>query len=206
MAEKEQKLPNPDMYRHAKAGAQFLQAKDVASAGKCLEQLASEMKVSEENKPFLIWNATANDPSSQMRQYGMAKGLEIGVGKYEEEIGKLTVSQMFERYSTEFDKYLGEEEREKAKSAFEKLGGKTYSSISEQVAQLQEIMGSKTDRWSEEDKAKAEKEYTEKYANVVETIQEFEGVRIGKLMNPMQEESVKSNVKERFKVEKKENK
>ena len=202
MAE-EKKLPNPERYRYGKVGYQFLQGKDINSAGKCLEKLALDMNVPEENKPFLIWNATSGDP--KMREYGLVKGLEIALGKYEEEMGNFTISQMFERYSPEFDKYLVEEEKEKAKSVFEKLGDNTYASIMKKVQVLNVDRAiSKEDRESSKElKERAEKEYS-KYADIVETIQEFEGLRLGKLMNPIQEDSIKSNAKERFKVEKKE--
>jgi len=191
------KKHEPERYQYAAVAAGFLQGKDVGSAKKCLDKLLVDMGASDEDiKAGMIWNAYSDN--TQERIQGIAKGVEIYAGKYEEALGKKTMDEMFERYSAEFDKYLKPEQKEKAKNAFGKLGNKTYEAISEQVAQLQEIIESKTKKYSDKDKENARKELGEKYGNIYNTIQEFENLRMSKLMAPIRESTIKDNVSERF--------
>ena len=207
--EKEKPKPNPDMYRYGVVGSKFLEAGDHNSAGKCLEKLSKEMKVPKEYERFMVWNAPAENLEAKL--FDMKRGFSIAQGLYDEELGKFTISEMYERYSPEFEKYLSEDERAKAKEAFETLGSETYASISEKVAVLkhdmnvskEELESSKALREKAE---KAKKEYEKKYASIDSTIQAFESLRLKKLIDPMQEDSIKSMLKERFKVEEKEEK
>ncbi|MCK9595906.1 hypothetical protein M0R19_01850 [Candidatus Pacearchaeota archaeon] len=204
MENKENKpVYDPDRYKYAAAGANFLQAKDVGSAKKCLEKLASDWNLTEDQKAGLVWNAFADDP--QTNELGITKGIGIYAQKYQAEMGKMSINQMFERYSPEFNKYLGAEEKEKAKSVFDKLGKETYGSIVEKFTELNDLLNSKSKK-ANAIKEKAQKEFDEKYGDVYYTIQDFENLRMSKIMAPMQEESVYSNTKERFKPKEKEKK
>ncbi len=193
----------PERYQYAAAAAQFLQGKDIGSTRKCLDKLLVDMDATNDDvKAGMVWNAYPDNP--QKTAEGIARGVDIYSGKYKDALGKKTINEMFERYSPEFEKYLTEEEREVAKSVFNKLGDKSYESVSEQVAQLQEIIGSKTKKYSKEDKESAQKELDEKYADIFNTIQEYESLRMNKLMAPIREATIGDNVKERFKVKEQE--
>jgi hypothetical protein len=194
----------PDRYQYAAAAAQFLQGKDITSTKKSLDKLLVDgMGVTDSDAQLgMVWNAYSDNP--QKMAEGIARGVQIYSGKYQEALGKKTINEMFERYSTEFDKYLEGAEIEKAKSVFSKLGDKNYEFILEQASQLQEIIQSKTKKYSQEEKEKAQKELEEKYADIIETIQEFEELRLAKLMAPIRESTIKDNVKERYAVKEKE--
>jgi hypothetical protein len=189
----------PERYQYAAAAAQFLQQKDITSTRKSLDKLLVDMGATDEDvKAGMVWNAYSDDPRKMIE--GTSVGVKIYSGKYQDALGKKTMKEMFKRYSAEFGKYLGEAEIEKAKSAFDKLGDKTYEFVLEQVAELQETIQSKTKKYSKEEKEKAQKELEEKYADLFETIQEFEELRIAKLMAPIREATIKDNVKERYEV------
>jgi hypothetical protein len=192
---------NPDMYRHAKAAAQFFNAKDVTSARKCLDKLVTD--INPNTNPALlkgmVWNAYGDDPKATLA--GIKRGIDLYASQYEEDMEALTINEMFERYSPEFNKYLSEEGKAKAGEAFAKLGDKTYAEVSKFIRKNSKIMQDEDS--SEDEKKKAQKEI-EKYADVFSTIQEFEELRISKLMPSIREDTIKGDVKERYKVEKKE--
>jgi len=191
----------PERYKYAAAAAQFLQGKDMNSTRKCLDKLLVDLGATDEDiRAGMVWNAYEGDPRKTVE--GIAIGVQIYSLKYQDALVKKTINEMFERYSPEFDKYLTPEEKEKAKSIFSKLGDKTYESVLEQVAQLQEVIDSKTKRYTDKDKEKAKKELAEKYFDVTATIQEFEELRITKLMPSIRESTIEDNVKARFTLEK----
>jgi hypothetical protein len=197
----EDKTYEPERYRYAAAAAQFIQGKDMISAKKCLDKLLIDMNATDEDiKAGMVWNAYPDNPQKT------AEGIAIGIGiygkKYQDALGEKTIKEMYERYSAEFEKYLDEGGREVAKAAFDALGDRTYESILEEVEQLNEIIESKTKKYSEEDKEKAQRKI-DKYADVVSTIQEYEGLRISRLMAPVREETIKDNVNARFKKKEK---
>jgi len=192
----------PERYRYAAAAAQFLQGKDTDSTRKSLDKLLVDMGATDEDiKAGMVWNAYQGNP--QKMAEGIARGVDIYSGKYQEALGKKTINEMFERYSPEFDKYLTPEKKERAKSVFGVLGDKSYESVLDQVAQLMEIITSKSKKYSDKDKEKAQKQLEEKYADVIGTIKEFEELRMNKLMAPIRESTIKDNVNSRFEVEEK---
>jgi len=198
--EEKTKSYEPERYQYAQAAAQFLQRKDVTSAAKSLDKLLESIPVPDDVKKGMIWNVYKNiDPRKTAE--GVAIGTQIYAGMYQEALGKKTINEMFERYSTEFDKYLTPDEKEKAQSVFGKLGDKTYASISKEVKKLMKIINDEEE--DEEARQKAQKDFENKYADVFSTIQEYEELRIGKLMPSIRESTIKENVNRRFKVEEK---
>ena len=149
----------------------------------------------------MVWNAYKGDPKRTVE--GIARGVQIYAGKYQEALGKKTMNEMFKRYSPEFDKYLKPEQKEKAKNVFGKLGDKTYVSILKEVKKLMKVINDEEELYSEEEKEKAQKEFENKYADVFNTIQEYEEIRISRLMPSIRESTIKDNVNSRFAVEEK---
>ena len=191
----------PERYRYAIVAAEFMEKKDVNSARKSLDKLMIDMGATDKDvQEGMVWNAYGNSPSQEMMQ-GIKRGIDIYASKYQGILGNKTINEMFERYMPEFDKYLAEEEKAKAKETFAKLGDKKYDAVSKEVRKNMKIIQDQDS--TEDEKKKAQKEL-EKYADVYSTIQEFEELRISRLMPSIREGTIKINVQERYKVEKKE--
>ncbi len=192
----------PERYKYAAAAAQFIHKQDVKSTKKCLDNLLVDLGATDDDiKEGMVWNAYKDNP--QKMAEGIAMGVQIYAGKYEKAMGEKTIKEMYERYSPEFEKYLSEEERAVAEAAFDKLGDETYASVLKKIKKLRKIIEDEDEVYSHEEKENAQKEFESKYAKVFNTIQEYEELRINKLMPSIREDTIKGNVKERF-AEKKE--
>lgn len=200
--EEKTKSYEPERYQYAAAAAQFLQRKDITSAAKSLDKMLEDVHVTEDIKKGMIWNVY-NGIDPEKAAEGLTLGVQIYAGMHQEALGKKTINEMFERYTPEFDKYLTPEQKEKAKSVFGKLGDKTYAAISGEVRKLLNVIEDEKGTFSHEEKEKAQKEFDSKYADIFGTIQEYEELRISRLMPSIREGTIKGNVNRRFKVEEK---
>lgn len=191
----------PERYRYAIAAAEFMEKKDVNSARKCLDSLMIDMGATEKDvQEGMVWNAYGDSPSQEMMQ-GIQRGIQIYASKYQGLFGSKTINEMFERYMPEFNNYLAEEEKAKAKEVFAKLGDKKYDAVAKEVRKNMKII---QDQDSTEDEKKEAQKEIEKYSDVFNTIQQFEELRISKLMPSIREGTIKKDIKDRYKVEKKE--
>ena len=93
---------------------------------------------------------------------------------------EVTMGEMFAHYQNRLKPYFKEETWNNKVKAYESIKDEKYGIILEKIAQAQEVISSKTNRWSEEDKRKAIDEI-KKYQKYIVPLQDLENDDLTKM-------------------------
>jgi biotin-(acetyl-CoA carboxylase) ligase len=176
-----------ERYKYAMVANLAMQAKDQTSALKSLERLAMGMGV----------NRTS-DAKSFSESVLKAQDIETYLGKYQDDLNKTKVSELFTKYSSSLSKIVGGNED----NLLRDFGNETYGNIELTVKDASEIINSKGKNFSEEQKKEAEK-VLDKYQLIYGLLQKFESEKIQKLFSSVREETLKEGINEYYKEKEK---
>lgn len=176
-------------YRPAVLAEQFAQEKNSTASTGALEKLVGTIELGEDGLD--AFNYLRKDPN------GEEIITSIYSGKYNKILGDSKIGDLFGFYKSYFDKYLDEESCKRAEAEFKSIDEK-YSDIKDKIIGAQEILSSKRQNISDDEKEVA-KNTLRKYGKIMLPLSKFENFELNKLRDPIDEEAFKKDLAEMYK-------
>jgi len=130
--------------------------------------------------------------------------MDLYLKKYQESRGKSTIGELFALSEDFLNENYTPENMVKAREIFNSKANSTYESLRGDYEKAKEILKSKTDNFTEEQKKEAEEKIV-KLEKVLAPLDEFETYQLEKLREPIAKAARKARLNEQYE-EKKEKK
>ena len=122
----------------------------------------------------------------------LANFLDNFGGRYQEALFSQKIRDLRNLYDSAFKEYYKEENLPEVDKLFD--SDETYESVMEKFNQAEEIVKSKTKRYSKEEKEKAKKTMETLFMRIINPLQSFENIELDKLRNPIDKRALKKDL------------
>lgn len=171
-------------YRPIMLAPEFVENEDLGSLEETLINFAEGLGVDKKDVDGIV--ATAKTSQQSLQNF-----ISIYSNKCQKALGSATLKELRGLYSNSFEEFYSEKNLLKVNEIFN--SDETYGSFIKKYAKMTEIIQSKTDHFTEEQKKKAQEDVSELNKIMVPLI-EFEKIELESLKGPVNENSLKKKL------------
>ncbi|MDO8467571.1 MAG: hypothetical protein Q7S56_01320 [Nanoarchaeota archaeon] len=181
-------------YAYGAIAGRHIEQKDPRGAQISLEKLASKdgLNLGKDLEAFVKGTYASKE--------GIQTASIISANNYGKAMANSTASKLWDFYKDIRGKYIGEEEKERVETEVERFKDVNYGEIKKKMEAAEEILKSKTDNFTKEQKEKAKKEL-EKYQKIYILFATLNDAYLGKYESNVEEEHRRRLLQETFKEE-----
>jgi hypothetical protein len=176
-----------DKFKYGKVAKALFNQEDPSISRASLEQLASDMGISDSAKGF-IQGTYEGGPRS------IATAAQTYADQYEEAFGEGTGTDLLNHYTTNIDSYLPNTEATKVKSEFGKYSSRTFKNIKEEFDKNKYISEDKFGNFTDNEKENA-KDKMKELAPILSYIEMLEQIKVTDLASGPQKSALKDQFK-----------
>lgn len=193
MAEEKKYTYKPEdieRYRPIALAPEFVEKKDMGALEKTLLEFVSGLGVKVDHDVESEVTFITSKPD-RLEDY-----IGLYTGKYQKALRSSTLKELRNLYSDLFEKFYDKENLPKVNKVFN--SDETYGDFIKKYVRVVEIVQSKTDNFTDEQKKKAESDLKE-LNKIIFPLTEFEKLKIDYLRKPINEESLKKTLNDAYK-------